>query len=297
MLKLQLIACGQPARYTDRHFFAVLTTARTRHLIPGSLDKKGKGRFDTDLGSQAEFIRLPSRHGRSTEEPLSTYRSIHTATDQNDISDSDVSSAPGDNVASSSESDTESNIPRTAHQHSLAALETALQKDPTSLSTWYALLDQTLSTVPPSAKSSLARARADIKLSVLDRAMRTHRKNKTSIELRIKWLNAGAEIWDGDRLEREWEQAVIELGGYTDNDKGSEGLRNRMWEEWLRWRISSAGRGSRKTQGVEGIVRDARRAMDNIEGEMTRVKLLWRIAVILRDSGMFDSSGETVDSS
>lgn len=149
-----------------------------------------------------------------------------------------------------------------------------------------------MSTVPPSAKSSLARARADIKLSVLDRAIRIHRKNEASIELRVKWLNAGAEIWDRDKLEMEWEQAVIELGGPTGDGKAEKGLRNRIWEEWLRWRISSAGRGSRKAAGVGGIVSDIRRAMDNIEGEMARVKFLWRLAVILRGAGKYDSLEE-----
>ncbi|KAF8530991.1 NRDE-2, necessary for RNA interference-domain-containing protein [Gautieria morchelliformis] len=275
----------RPARYTDPHFLAILTTTRPRHLSSGSLDPKGRGKLDPDSGSQAEFIRLPSRLGRSTE-PLSTYRSIHTSNDQDVNSDSDAtSSAIGDVAASSSEPDTDTNIPRTAHQHSIAALEASLQKDPTCIYTWYTLIDQTLSTIPPSAKSSLARARTEIRLSILDRAIRTHGQNKASVELRVKWLNAGAEVWEGDRLEKEWERAVRELGGHTvDNDEG-RGLRNRMWEEWLRWRISSAGRGSRRGAGVEGIISDARRVKENLEGEMAQVKLLWRIAIVLRDAG------------
>jgi nuclear exosome regulator NRDE2 len=141
--------------------------------------------------------------------------------------------------------------------------------------------------IPPSSKSSLAKARAEIKLSVLDRAIRTHAKNAASIDLRVKWLNAGAELWDGDRLEKEWEQAVSALGGVTSGREDRKGLRNRMWEEWLRWRMASAGRATRKSAGVEGIIRDARRVMENLEGEMAKVKLFWRIALILRDAGEF----------
>lgn len=287
-IKLQLMMYEQPARYTDPHFLAILTTTRPRHLLTNSTDQKGKGKLDPDLESQAEFVRLSSRRTRSNDEPLSTYRSIHTSKDRDANSDSDAySSATGDDAASSSESDADSSVPRTAHQHSLAALEAALQRDPTSLSLWNALLDRTLSTAPPSAKSSLAKARAEIKLSVLDRAIRTHRQNAVSIDLRVKWLNAGAEVWDGEKLEKEWEQAVTELGGRTSGDEDRKGLRNRMWEEWLRWRIASAGRATRKSAGVDGIISDARRAMDNLEGEKAKVKLLWRIAVTLRDAGEF----------
>ena len=294
MLNIQLIAYEQPLRYTDPHFLAILTTTRPRHLLAGTHGQKGKGKPETDIGSEAEFVRLPSRRGRSTDEPLFTYRSIHTSKDQDANSDSDASlSEQGDVAVSSAESDSESNMPRTAHQHSLSALEAALQRDPTSLSSWYALLDQTLSTIPPSSKSSLAKARAEIKLSVLDRAIRTHSRNSESIGLRVKWLNAGAEAWDGDKLNKEWERAVSELGGATSGNKDKNGSRNRMWEEWLRWRISSAGRSVRKSAGVEGIMSDAKRVMENVEGEIARVKLLWRIAVILRDAGKFDSLTRT----
>jgi hypothetical protein len=164
-------------------------------------------------------------------------------------------------------------------------LEAALQKDPTSLPTWFTLLDQTLSTVPPSAKSSLARARAEIKLSVLDRAMRTHRQNKASVELRVKWLNAGAEVWDAEKLEREWESAVRELGGQSNGEEQREGTRNRMWDEWLRWRVSSAGKGTRGAAGVEGIIEDAGRVLENTESELAKVKILWRVAVVLKEAG------------
>ncbi|KAF8575509.1 hypothetical protein K439DRAFT_1398173 [Ramaria rubella] len=270
------------ARYTDPQSLATLTSTRPRRLLTSSSDLKGKDKLHPDVTSQAEYVRLPSRRGRSSGEPLSSYRSIHTTNDDDVNSDSDASSfAPEGVGGSSSESDAEDTTARTAHQHSLAALEAALQKDPTSLPTWLALLDQTLSTVPPSAKSSLARARAEIKLSVLERAIRTHRKNKASVEMRVKWLNAGAEIWDREKLDKEWDEAVKELGGKGIDDTGGSGARNTMWEEWLRWRIRSAGRAT----GVEGIIEDARRVIENIDGETSKVKVLWRTAAILKEAG------------
>src|SRR5882724_1178046 len=167
----------QAVRYTDPRSLAFLTTSRTRYLLPASSGPKGKDNpTDLEVGSQFDYIRFPSRRGRSTDEPLSTYRSIHSTKDADVHSDSDGSSSAADERGfSTSGSDAEDTSPRTAHQRSLAELEAALQKDPTSLPKWLALLNQTMSTVPRSAKSSLARARAEIKLSVFDRAMRTHR--------------------------------------------------------------------------------------------------------------------------
>ena len=281
----EILTMRQAVRYTDPRSLALLTTSRTRYILPAS-DPKGKDKLsDLEVGSQIDYIRLPSRRGRPTDEPLSTYRSIHTTNDADANSDSDGSSSALDERGiSTSESDTDDTAPRTVHQRSLAELEAALQKDPTFLPTWLALLNQTLSTVPPSAKTSLARARAEIRLSVLDRAIRAHRLNTFSVDLRVKWLSAGAEVWDAEKLMKEWEAAVTELGGQGDSKAGSD-ARNRMWDEWLRWRVSNAGKGGRSAAGVEGIIADAGRMLKNIEGELAKVKAFWRVAVVLKEAG------------
>jgi hypothetical protein len=277
----------QLARYVDSRAFALFTTSRTRQFLPSSTDK-GKGKLDPAIEHSSvpdsDFIRLPSRRGHSNTDPQSTYRSINTSKPEYSSSYSDAPSISEDGV-SSSESGDEDNVPRTAHQQSLAMIEASLQTNPTSLALWFALVELTLSTLPPSAKTSLIRARADIKLSILDRAMRIDERNRDSVELRVKWLNAGADIWGSDKLEKEWEQAVRELGTRRNDKVKREFIRNDIWNEWFRWRISSAGRASGKPSNLEGIIDDARRVLENVEGEFTKVKTLWRVAVLLQEAG------------
>jgi len=255
-----------------------LITAKVRHILPSEGRDKGKVSLG-ELEEDGDFIRLPGHKERSTEEPLSTYRSIHTTGDDAG-SDSDMSISASEEEVEPSESEEES-TPRSAQQAALEALEAKLQKDPASIPTWMSLMEHTLKTTPPSSKASLARARAEIKISVLERAMRTDKRNKNSVQLRIMWLHAGSEIWEGDRLEYQWEQAVKELA-IGNPDKQAAKF---MWDEWLRWRISSAGRGTRGTANVEGVIADSVRVMENIEGELSKIKTLWRIALLLRDAG------------
>lgn len=111
--------------------------------------------------------------------------------------------------------------------------------------------------------------------------MQAHPKNRESIELRIKWLDAGSEIWDLEKLDKQWETALSELG----NQKSSSALRNAIWNEWLRWRISSVGRRALGRANVDEILDDAKRVLENVHGELARIRVFWRIAVALKGAG------------
>ncbi|GJJ13904.1 hypothetical protein Clacol_008161 [Clathrus columnatus] len=237
---------------------------KTRLLLPSSTPD--------EVDHSSDFIPLSSARASSMD-PMPSHRAIEE-------SKSDSEDEVQRSEAGSTDTDDDDVPFRNAHQQLLISLETALREDPSSTPSWLALIEHSLHDMPLSSKASLNLARTEIKLTIIERAFRAHPKNRESIELRIIWLDAGSEIWDIQKLETEWETTVRELGG-----RGTSApLRNAIWNEWLRWRISSAGRRSNGQTNVDEILNDARLVLNNIEGELTRVKTFWRIAVILKEA-------------
>lgn len=228
-------------------------------------------KHEIDLVS--DFIALPST--RTSTDPLSSYRSIETTK-----SDSEDDASQSDRRAST-DTDEDETVSRNAHQELLTSLEATLREDPSSIPTWLKLIKHSLADTPLTSKAALNRARAEIKLSIIERAMLADPKNRESIELRIQWLDAGSEIWDQTKLDKEWEMTVHELG----DQKAPVSLKNAIWNEWLRWRISSVGRRAHDRTSVDSILDDARRVIENVDGDLAKVKVFWRIAVTLKEAG------------
>ncbi|THH33540.1 hypothetical protein EUX98_g633 [Antrodiella citrinella] len=241
--------------------------SRERHQISvtvgGGGKRKNKHKYDEVEG----FLRITTNRPHRSSNP--SYRSV-TAPDPNADSDASGSSSEGEEDGDSDyDSDT---TPETYLQATLRSLEVQLAEKPEDISAWLSLLSHTLSAIPMSSKHA-TKARSDISLSVLSRALAAHPDNAKSKPLRLKYIKAGEQVWSEAQLRAEWETA-LEL---RDAD---------LWMEWLDWRIRSASAGLE-----EGVVECALRMIavfrseDSEYSELTQLRILWRIAVAFRDSG------------
>lgn len=246
---------------TDPSARALLAQPPTKRLLPSSDPSKYE---ETD-----GIIRLPSRKG--PRKPEDSYRSITTARDESDTESSELDT----NELFSESTDDESPPTLSAHQQSIAALSQELASNPTSISTWQALLKANLSTVPLSSKNA-AQARAEITLSILSRALSAHPDNGHEHILKVLHLKAGEEVWHESKLRAEWEDAL----------KGAKGVEDmEILMEWLEWRI-------RKAQGVDAILEAAQRVWGklgsntNEKTELGRLRVFWRVAEAIRGAGL-----------
>ncbi|EMD42012.1 hypothetical protein CERSUDRAFT_110552 [Gelatoporia subvermispora B] len=242
---------------TDSSTRHLLSSTPTRRLLPSSRDK--------DKYQEVEgFLRI-SFSRKQHAEP--SYRSITAS--KHDARDSESGSSSSDNEASDDVDDDSDTIPMSSLQETIKTLEERLAADPSSVSTWLSLLSYTLSTVPLISKNA-PKARSDITLSVLSRALEAHPSNARSKILRLKYLKAGEEAWNWGRLRDEWED-TLKIGGAD------------LWVEWLDWRVRTAD------HGIDGIVEDSSRALRSLGhtevDEISRLRILWRAAVAFREAG------------
>lgn len=246
-----------------------LTDSSTRSLLAAAPTRRVLQSGDNHKYEEIDgFLRLPGRRGRNGDEQ--SYRSITLSKDNaNSDSDSSSESEHGDGSdTNDDDSDTTTNL--TSHQATLKSLEQQLTADPSSISGWLLLLSQTLSTIPITSKNA-TKARSEITLSILGRALSVDLRNRTSKTLRLKYLKAGEEVWHESKLRSEWEDA-LKVGGVG------------IWMEWLEWRIRSTNKG------IDGVVEDATRVLGALsfddEGEIGKVRVFWRTAVAIQNAGL-----------
>lgn len=238
---------------TDSRARHLLRAPPIRRLIASSEDKYKYSEVDG-------FLRLPSSSSSKRKFAQSS-RDITTISPD---SEGSQSSSSDEEDVDSDDSDT---IPLTSRQAILKSLEAQLLEDPTSILAWLSLLSYTVSSIPPESKNS-QKARSEVALSVLSRALAVHPKNEKSQQLRLKYLYVGEEIWTEDALYAEWERAL--------ETPGTE-----LWIQWLDWRIRVAPRG------VEGVSDDAQRVFAGLPTDdySGRIRAFWRIAIAFRDAG------------
>ncbi|EGO05163.1 hypothetical protein SERLA73DRAFT_164712 [Serpula lacrymans var. lacrymans S7.3] len=210
------------------------------------------------------FLRLPSGRGRQSDQ---AYRSIAAAKD----GDSDSQSSASESEAYDS-SDDDSGPQFSSHELRLKDLEGQLSSDSSFTNTWLSLLAHSLSAIPVTSKNA-TKARSEITLSILSRALSAHPHNASSKVLRLKYLKAGEEVWHESKLKAEWESA-LKIGGIE------------VWMEWLGWKIRKA------LGGIDDVVEDATRAYkafgDREEDEISKLRLLWRVAVAFEQAGFHE---------
>ncbi|KAF5385316.1 hypothetical protein D9615_001411 [Tricholomella constricta] len=243
---------------TDASARALLTVPPTRRI----LQSEGAYKHEEIDG----YLRLPSRRRQGATEE--SYRTI-TASKQDVDSQSESSDASNQTSDDESSTDEAGEITLTALQETLKLLEQQLAQDPTSIDKWLQLLSHTLSTIPITSKNA-TKARSEIAISILARALTADPRNGASKLLRLRYMKAGEEVWPESRVRAEWEEA-LKLGG------------SEIWMEWLEWRIRQAD------AGIDRIVDDAVRLLGVLGhselDELTKVRVFWRVAVAFQCAG------------
>ncbi|KAI6104062.1 NRDE-2, necessary for RNA interference-domain-containing protein, partial [Pisolithus croceorrhizus] len=191
------------------------------------------------------FLPLPSRVGRSAGE---VYGSLQDEAD----TDSESSEGQEDN----SDED-EGPLALPSDQLAIKELEQKIALQPSSVESWLSLVTRSLATVPPTSKNA-STVRAEITLSILDRALTAHPANRTSRRLRLIYLRAGEDVWYESKLQVEWEEA-LKLGGVE------------IWMEWLEWRI-----------------RKSTESIDSVTSEVDKLRVVWRVAVVFQEAGFYE---------
>jgi hypothetical protein len=238
------------AQLTDPKSLTLLSSAPKRRLM------KSTNPFKYEAGDG--FIRVPSRRGRQVDQD---YRSItkHPAGSDSDSTESDTDQP-------STDDDEDGSTSVTAYQDNMKSLDRKLTTDPSSIPTWLSLLSLSLSTIPLASKNA-TKARSEMTVSVMSRAIAAHPDNASSKTLRLRFLMAGEEIWHESKLRAEWEDA-LKVGGAE------------IWMEWLEWRMRT------KNRGVNGVVEDGRRVLLSLgNDELAKVRVLWRVAVAFQNAG------------
>ena len=207
------------------------------------------------------FIPLPSRRPHLVEPE--NYRSISPSKAHG--SESDFSSASA--MSDSDDDDEHNRTVFSSSQEKMRSLEEQLSIDPSSVSTWLSLLSLSLSQVPVASKNS-SKARSEITLSILSRALPTLPEGP-STRIRLLYLHAGEELWTSEKLAQEWEKALAP-GDFS------------IFLAWLDWRIRNGSRG------VDGMLEAAIRVFASATSESERLRVFWRLTCALRQAGESD---------
>lgn len=207
------------------------------------------------------MIKLPSRRRRRN--PEESYRAITITRD----SDSDSESS---GAADTGEESSDSSPTLTSQQVAIKKLEQEIAEDPSAVDKWFSLLNHTLSTIPLLSRNA-RKARSEIIVSILSRALTVNNNNESTKLLRLRYMKAGEEIWPEAKLKAEWDIAL--KGG------GIE-----IWMEWLEWRI-------RTMQNMNGLLDEISRVYSAFNtgeepvGELAKLRVFWRVAVLYKDAG------------
>ena len=90
--------------------------------------------------------------------------------------------------------------------------------------------------------------------------------------LRLAYLRAGEGIWHESKLKSEWSDA-LKIGGIE------------LQMEWLEWRIRNGN------TGIDGVVESAVRAVaslgSDVDSEVAKVRIFWRMTTAIRSAGTF----------
>ncbi|KAJ6574984.1 NRDE-2, necessary for RNA interference-domain-containing protein [Mycena capillaripes] len=230
---------------TDASSRALLSRNPTRSLVNATASSS---KYEERDG----IIRLPSRTVHEQ-----AYRSIENINANSD-SESESDAAESD-IGDSSEDET-----RNSYQTTLKSINERLAAEPRSVSNWLSLLSHTLLTAPTTSKNA-TRARSEMSISILSRAIVV---NGSSCVLRVKYLQAGEEVWHESKVRAEWEDALRKVQGVE------------IWMEWFEWRIRKG------TRGISAVVEDAKRALAAVpHDEVGQVRIFWRLAVAFQHTG------------
>ena len=223
-----------------------------------------------------DFIAVASKR-RERDDPSTSYRAITASEARPYNSDSEhTDSVHGLTSEDEGGPSGKLHIHLTARQEAIKELEANLTRDSTLIDSWFSLVRLSVAEIPITSRRGPI-ARAEISLAILKRALDAHPQNRTSVRLRVAYLEAGEEIWQRVEQVKQWEAALIALGGPgIDLDN-----REMIWSAWLSWVMRNA-------KNMDDFLSAFRRvfAVFNVEeAEMIRVRLFWRLCVHLHESG------------
>ena len=223
-----------------------------------------------------DFIAVTSRR-HVKDDPLTSYRAITASEARPHDTDSEhTDSIHGLTSEDEGGPSGEPRIHLTARQEAIKELEAILTRDSTSIDSWFSLIRLSVADSPVTSRRG-PMARAEISLAILKRALNSHPQNRASVRLQVAYLEAGEEIWQRGEQAKEWEAALVTLGG-PGHDLSN---REMIWSAWLSWVMRNA-------KNVDDFLSAFRRvfAVFNLEeAEVIRVRLLWRLCVHLHESG------------
>jgi hypothetical protein len=245
------------SRYIESKPFRLLLEGPRQHIpVPA-----------TPIPFQSEIIELS--RSKKDRDPRDSYRSIAPK-------DAQANESEDSRSHSSSSSEDDVQLTLTADQEAIKELESMLSRSPDNETAWLKLWNISIKSLPKSIGRG-SRARAEISLSILRRAIDGHDSSRYSPRLRLLYLEHGGEIWSEDQVRIEWGNIMSELG----DDSSPTWKRGVIWMAWLEWKLSSG-------RTINEALVEARKALVALTDdafEMLRVRFCWRMAVFLREAG------------
>ncbi len=214
----------------------------------------------------AGYIGFPEKLNRS---PLDSMEHAPALRDELDGDESAKSASGSEESSSDEELDT---APVDATTQRTSSLESAALSQPTSTAAWLELVEHLTSS------SATLEAKAQLALSVLERAFKTNLANKRNAMLRKVMLACGGVVWPQTRVETEWESAL-------QTTKSQDiGQRLGLLSDYMTYKLAM--------EGVDGIhdamatIRtDLRRLPNSLEVNRLQLRIMWRAALGLSELG------------
>ena len=214
------------------------------------------------------FIRLRNLQRKKGDGHGPSYRSI--TRNEADMAGDSESSESDASVSESSDDEEDGQLRLSSHQEALKRIEQDLTANPGSSAAWMSLLTRTLANVPLLSKNA-SKTRAEVTLSILQRAFHMRKENACSPVLRLKFLRSGEEVWDERKIAEEYEKAFLDI---KDTD---------LRLEWLDWKIRKA------KDDLASVFESAKRIMDGIgdveSRDVEKVRVFWRLAIAIQQAG------------
>jgi hypothetical protein len=214
-------------------------------------------------GEEEGFIPI-SKPVKPSSDPQANpdYRSIN---EPNDNSDGDSSNDEEDALGWPDSDDDAVD----AHSAETARLARILAADTSNISSWLNVIAHSASTNPTPA------GRADIWITMLEKAMLAHPANKTSDVLRLRYLEVIREARPGSEEEKAWTTALNEIK--------SENL----WVEYIGFKLRRGG-----AESLDGAISKIWEEVDALGEDdsrkyRARLRIFWRAVVAQREAGMY----------
>ncbi|WRT64373.1 uncharacterized protein IL334_001305 [Kwoniella shivajii] len=277
---LEIAPMGRPyiPRYNSRQTESTASMHLRRILL---LPSDTQAPFNPHL-DYLDFELRPTRR----EEDIPSYRSITHPHEEDDDEMESIKAAIGS--YSTLEEEVRKETIQTEHY---------LRSHPDDIDKWVSYSQLHLRTSPESETSihsadpgrlQTTRAKAEVTLSILSRALDAEEDNFTSTKLHLAYLKAAEQFWPNEKVTNRWKNVLRELG---EKGKDEEGMME-VWLGYIAWREGQGfGSGAGVDEVVEvyeeciGRLKDSRGSGDLQAKEENLVYLFLRACIFLKQAG------------